>query len=181
MTAPVASGAPWLAAHHLVDGEYRPSGDAGSFAVADRIVEVLEGSSDLRLPQGVTALARGAAQVIPLAWGPADTSTETRARMNELWSGVRTACEFRHGTGLDVPVDAPDTAYAAELARCGVRRADWWASGESALVLVVHGGPLPSPSTAMALHVVPLGWVSELRRSKKMVVPDLAWSREDVA
>jgi hypothetical protein len=181
MTPQAATGEPWLAGHHLVDGGYRSVDDTGSFAIADQVVTAVERSQHAQLPAGVAVVARGDALVIPLSWEPTATSAEAHSRASELWSGVRAACEFRHGEALSVPVDTPDTAYAAELARCGVRRADWWGSGGSALVLVVHGGPLPSPSTAMALHVVPLGWVSELRRSRKMVVPDLAWSREDVA
>jgi hypothetical protein len=175
---------PWLAAHSLRgEGFVLQSSDV--VPLGERIVGAAEGPVGAlpggAMPPGVPVLDRGAAQIVPLSWTPAGTSAAARTFSATVWSGVRAACEFRHGAAITVSVDAPDTAYAAELARCGVRRADWWASGESALVLVVHGGPLPSPSTAMALHVVPLEWVSERRRWKKMVVPDLAWSREDVA
>lgn len=174
---------PWLAAHTLrEDGFVLLHPDV--VPLGERIVDAAERLVDARrggaVPEGVPALDRGTALILPLSWAPAGVSVDVRSRANELWSGVRAACEYRHGAALDVPVDAANTAYAAELARCGVRRADWWASGASALVLVVHGGPLPSPSTAMALHLVPLGWVSERRASKKIAVPDLAWTREDV-
>jgi len=48
-----------------------------------------------------------------------------------------------------------------ELLSTEARRADWWGWKDAALVLVVYGDPIPAPVRAMALHVVPIGWVSE--------------------
>ena len=50
---------------------------------------------------------------------------------------------------------------------------------DAALVLVVYGDPIPAPVRAMALHVVPIGWVSERRAPKRFPPMDLAWSWAD--
>ncbi|WP_406247054.1 hypothetical protein ACI7YT_16595 [Microbacterium sp. M] len=97
---------------------------------------------------------------------------------------VRSACEFRQGMqiGVDLRSEAPRNPYAKELARTGVRRADWWAFGGFAAVLAVYGEPLPAPVSKIALHVVPVGWVSARRptAAKKMPALDLSWSWADV-
>ncbi|MFS0912091.1 hypothetical protein AB3M89_09890 [Microbacterium sp. 179-I 3D2 NHS] len=98
---------------------------------------------------------------------------------------IRSACWYRHGdqVSVDLSSDAePWNRYVAQLVRTGVRRAVWWQFGDAALVLVVHGDPIPSPPTSMALHVVPVGWVSDRRLTppKKMPPLDLSWSWADV-
>lgn len=72
--------------------------------------------------------------------------------------------------------------YAAELVRTGANDATWWAVGSDALVLVYYGEPSPKPKSRMALHVVPISWVSARSRgsAKKVSIPDLAWTWPDV-
>lgn len=146
------------------------------------------GGSDQWLTDDVPVLCRGSAWIVPLAWVPDHPEGDDqvlRSRVNELWAAVRAACEYRHGAQIGIDLDgsnASGTPYAAELIRTGARRADWWESEGSAIVLVVYGDPIPAPVRLMAVHVVPIGWVSQRRptAAKKMPTLDLAWSWTDV-
>ncbi len=127
------------------------------------------------LCDGVPILSRGEVWVVPLACrrsaaGPA--GEEHRRRAGELWRGIRVECEFRHGNGLSLELEsASPNAYVAALLAQGARRADWWGSDRKALVLVTQGEPV----TASALHVVPLGWVSQMSPSRRIRAVDLSW------
>ncbi|MFB7251419.1 hypothetical protein [Microbacterium sp. NPDC056234] len=142
------------------------------------------------LIDGVPVLSRGEAWIVPLSWEPvrdggrAAPDDVLRGRAHDLWMSVRSACEFRQGMqiGVDLRSESPRNPYAKELARTGVRRADWWAFGGFAAVLAVYGEPLPAPVSKVALHVVPVGWVSARRptAAKKMPALDLSWSWADV-
>ncbi|MEQ6897089.1 hypothetical protein [Microbacterium sp. KR10-403] len=140
------------------------------------------------LLDGVPALSRGEAWIVPLA-GTADPDGDSadadalRSRIHHIWSNVRSDGEYRHGSPLGVDLEEPTgerTPYASELLRTGARAASWWGSGGSAVVQVVYGDPLPSPVTLMALHVVPIGWVSTVTPAKKWPPLDLSWSWSDV-
>lgn len=143
---------------------------------------------DLWLTRAVPALSRGSAWIVPLAWvpdRPDHADPALRSRVTELWAAVRAACEYRHGAPIGIDVEGVDAArrpYPHELARTGARRADWWEAGDWAIVLVVYGEPIPAPISRMAVHVVPIGWVSERRSTpaKRMPTLDLAWSWADV-
>lgn len=165
------------------------SGDSVVDAIESGLIRpaVSGGGGDRYLTDAVPALARGSAWIVPLAWVPDRPGHDDRAlrtRATELWSSVRAACEYRHGTqiGIDLDDDDPRTPYAHELVRTGARRADWWEAGDSAIVLVVYGEPVPAPFTRMAAHVVPIGRVSPRRAStrRKMPTLDLGWSWADV-
>jgi hypothetical protein len=49
-------------------------------------------------------------------------------------------------------------------------------------VLVYYGAPSPAPKARMALHILPVGWVSARRPTpaKKMPTLDLEWGWSDV-
>lgn len=176
MSTPGVTGADWLAGGAGI-------GHEGMLAIGARIVTAAE---TLLVPpaappvgdvlcDGVPVLSRGEAWVVPLAWrrptlGPA--GDEHRRRAGELWRGIRVDCEFRHGNGLSVDLEsASPNAYVAALLAQGARRADWWGSDRKALVLVTQGEPV----TASALHVVPLGWVSQVSPSRRIRAVDLSW------
>ncbi|MFS0868093.1 hypothetical protein AB3M83_12270 [Microbacterium sp. 179-B 1A2 NHS] len=184
-------GPPWLAGHAHQGDEVRSLSGGGTLGVAEQIVvaaETFVGPTGSLPPtgaiaDGVPVLARGAASVIPLSWRPSPAPADAfAARANELWTAVRAACEHRHGAALSVDLGdgGSRNGYVRELNRTGVRRADWWESGGAALVLVVHGPPLPARPTATALHVVPLGWVSERRPSRTVGPAELSWSGIDL-
>lgn len=145
--------------------------------------------SDQWLADNVPLLSRGEAWIVPLSWEPPDTDSDAserqklRDRANELWIDVRSSCSYRQGNQIAVDL-APDPGqsgrYVSELVRTGARRADWWGFNDSAVVLVVHGEPLPAPKSMIAVHVVPIGWVSTRRPAKKVPRLDLSWSWAEV-
>ncbi|WP_194421441.1 hypothetical protein [Microbacterium abyssi] len=165
----------------------------------DEIIAAVEELTDRTFPadptdgwltDDVPVLARSDSWIVPLAWVPelpgdaaAPRRQMLRSRVGDLWTSVRSACEYRHGSqigiGLESAADGKNR-YVSELVRTGVRRADWWAFGEWAVVLVVHGEPVPAPVSQMAVHVVPIGWVSERRAAKRVPEIDLGWSWSDV-
>ncbi len=177
----------WVAGREVRDDGIVSPGGHDPAAVAERILDAIEDHDGVApagaLLDGLPVLIRDEARIVPLAWRPPEAASEVfPATANEIWTAVRSACEHRHGSGLSVGLeqDPPRNAYIRELARTGVRRADWWASEQSALVLVVHGEPVPAPLTASALHLVPLGWVSDRRPARRVPPTDLAWSPADI-
>ncbi|OAH50757.1 hypothetical protein [Microbacterium oleivorans] len=191
MTQPdvTVSGEPWLTGHVIDAADVRSEDGEGALVRAGRIVDEIEArlvdargdEPDGELIPGTPLLRRGEVSIVPLSWEP-PTSDEIRAavreRASELWRGIRSACEYRHGVALAVePGDgAPPNAYVRALQRHGVRRADWWGSDDRAIVLVVHGEPLPAPASASAVHIVPLGWLSTTRPTRRIPPVDLTWS-----
>ncbi len=190
MTQPDAtvSGEPWLTGHVIDAADVRSDDGEGALVRGGRIVEEIEArlvdargdEPDGELIPGTPLLRRGDVSIVPLSWEP-PASDEIRAavreRASELWRSIRSACEYRHGAALAVEQgDAPSNAYVRALKRHGVRRADWWGSGDRAIVLVVHGEPLPAPASASAVHIVPLGWLSTTRPTRRIPPVDLTWS-----
>ena len=168
------------------------SGEAIVAAVESRLSAAgrsVETSPEL-LDGAVPVIDRGPAWIVPLAWvpksphAPAADGHELGRAAGELWSAVRSACGYRHGEGLGIPLDAETVeraGYASELVRTGVRRADWWSFGDAAGVLAVYGEPLPAPLSRVALHIVPIAWVADRspRSAKATKVPRLEWSWAD--
>lgn len=146
---------------------------------------------DRWLMDAVPVLSRGAAWIVPLFSAPqsADNGEEAGRtldiRATELGQSIRSACWYLHGDPLSIDLagrTGGPGVYSAELVRTGAKNAFWWACGNSAVVLVYYGERSPAPKTRMALHGVPLGWVSTRRPTpvKKMQGLDLAWSWQDV-
>jgi len=182
-------GEPWLTGHVIDAAEVRSDDGEGVFVRADRIVDAIEAQLvDARADEpegelipGTPLLRRGDVSIVPLSWEPPagdPTRAAVRERASELWRGIRSACEYRHGAaqGVEVADAAHADPYRRELARHGVRRADWWGSDDRAIVLVVHGEPIPTPASASAVHVVPLGWLSTTRPTRRIPSVDLTWS-----
>ncbi|MFS0912090.1 hypothetical protein AB3M89_09885 [Microbacterium sp. 179-I 3D2 NHS] len=146
---------------------------------------------DRWLTDVVPVLARGSAWIVPLFSAPSsgDVDEEGRRtlddRASELGQSITSACWYNYGEPLGVALVGRAEGgriFASELVRTGAKDASWWAVGDSALVLVYYGEPSPAPKSRMALHVVPVGWVSDRRPTppKKMPPLDLAWSWADV-
>lgn len=145
---------------------------------------------DQWLAPGVPVLSRGAAWIVPLFWSApsADIAESERkqldTRASELGQDIMSACWYVHGDPISVDFEGlteHDRGYGAELVRTGAKSASWWQFDNVAVVLVYYGEPSPAPKTRMALHVVPLGWVSTRRPTpaKKMSQLNLAWSWAD--
>lgn len=208
MTAPIDTPDPDVTTGPLAPASVRTGAviafrDAGSTEEpaisADEILDAVEAvltdpsaagaTGDRWLRPDVPALSRGAAWIVPLSWEPPPSDDEVlRARAGRLWKDMRGACENRHGAQIGIDLSADDgslSAYAAELTRTGARRADWWQSGDHAIVLIVYGPPLPEPKTAIALQVVPRSWVWDDARRAAVTrggprPDDLRWSWADV-
>lgn len=151
---------------------------------------------DRWLADGVPALARGDAWILPYLWQPASAlevrDERDRGRSSELWNSIRSWCWYQRGDmiGVDLspePRSDRPRAYAKELLRTGARRADWWGFGSSAVVSVVYGNAIPAPITAQAVHVVPHHWVwydrgrpGNTRKIREMPATSLEWSWADV-
>ena len=159
-------------------------------AVPARLMgDVLERRDQWLMP-GVPVLSRGEAWIVPLFWMPDESTLDEadrwrlEARGSELGQSIANACRYAYGEPLGVdlgPQPAP-TKYAAELVRTGVADAAWWAVGDSAIVLAYHRAPGDSAERRMAVHVVPVDWVSA-RRPAKAGKPrrlDLGWRWADL-
>lgn len=188
MTAAPSGGSGWITGHPRVAAGVAVDGD-GVLMTGERIVGAAEEllvrpAAELEegeLLPGVPVIRRGEAWIIPLSWQPPAASapgSALRRRSEDLRSSIRSACEFRYGFGIvaDLEKAPPANPYLRELRRQGARFAGWWATEGKALVLVVHGAPVPEPVSAAALHVVPLGWVSDARPARRVPEVDVGWS-----
>jgi hypothetical protein len=164
---------------------------SGSGIVDAAVSRLTEGGAnfdrqDQWLTDNVPVLSRGDVWIVPLSWHPAladidDTTRRTLdIRATELGEQIRWACSHQSGDWLRIDLDSA-RSYPFELSRTGATRAFWWGFGSFAVVLVFYGKPSPAPKESMALHVVPIGWVSERRPvKKKLPPPHLEWSWMDV-
>lgn len=189
MTAARPGGSGWVTGHVCgADDVVALDGD-GVLLTGGRIVAAAEellvrpgakaGEGEL-LP-GVPVIRRGDAWIIPLSWEPPAAGrpdSALRRRSQDLRSSIRSACEFRHGFGItaDLETHPPANPYLGQLRRQQARFAGWWATEGKALVLVEHGDPVPEPVSAAALHVVPVGWVSDARRTRRVPEVDVGWT-----
>ena len=159
-------------------------------AAVQQLTSTAPATGDRWLTPEVPALSRGDAWIVPLFWMPdADDLAETerealRTRAHELGQSIISACRYAYGEPVSVDFDGRGgpALYAAELAHTGVAAAAWWAVGDRAIVLVYHRAHDGAPTLRMALHIVPIGWVSERRptKAKKMPRLNLAWKWADV-
>lgn len=137
--------------------------------------------------QDLPVISRSDAWIVPLSWEPHDPvggdarRHDLSARTNRMWLAIRNWCshEFGEAVAVDLSVGRDGRGYVNELVRRGASRANWWRSGDWALVLVVSSEP-SAAAESMALHIVPVGYVSERRPSKKVPPLDLRWSWADV-
>lgn len=134
------------------------------------------------LAGGIPVLARGDAWLVPVAWAarPASGDLDAREldeRISHLWMKLRGACSYLQGDPIGIDLAEPG-GYAAALAESGATRADWWAFGDRAVVLMVGRGAVDA-ARSLALHIVPIGWVWD-RRRVVMPATDLRWSWADV-
>ncbi|MGP6170986.1 hypothetical protein ACTU6U_00765 [Microbacterium sp. A196] len=146
---------------------------------------------DQWLADGIPLFARGDAWIVPLSWEPALIDGDDaqwpslQKRATEITTHIRVDCGHRHGSPIWVDLD-PETGksgYATELRRNGARDACWWRFGNTAMVCVVYGEPLPAPKTLTAVQVVPIDWVRDSRgrgKLKQKIGADLSWSWADV-
>lgn len=168
------------------DGGWRVAAAAPGVAAA--IQAVLDGD---RPRLGIPLIERGAARILPLML-QADPRLsgrdpwEDRHRVGALNDEIEQACEFFFGRQMSPPSvdlqyrgDDQMAAYVAALRAAGATRAVWWVAGGDGVVLV-HTGDELRGDLALAVHVVPVGWVSDRNASPGGERVDVRWSRADV-
>lgn len=142
---------------------------------------------DRWITEDLPLLSRGHVQIVPLSWEPDGSSLSEEHRheladeSNRMWLAIRNWCshEFGEPVAVDLSSGQDRGSYATALVRSGTRRANWWDTGDTALVLVLSGDPSGS-AESMSIHIVPVGWVSQARPAKKVAGVDLSWSWADV-
>lgn len=168
---------------HPADG-WRVS--AGSGDIMKTVDGVLSGvPSHL----GVPVIERGAARILPLAAqsdpraGGRDAQEERR-RMAVLAADVGDALEYREGRGIRVDLDrgGDDSvgSYVSALRDAAAERADYWAYGPDHAAVLVWTGEEAAGTLALAVHLVPAGWIIERRAAAAVDGIDLSWSLAQV-
>lgn len=178
-------------------------GRAGSDLIAwieDRLPRgILRGTEPFAwLRDDVLVFIRGEACVLPLLWEPEPQQPSEHPlaslwdEFGQLWRSIQSACEYRHGNQLTVDLPAadrpeglfePPRPYGIALAAAGAKQAQWWAFGNTALVQVIGPGAVPG-ARSLAIHLIPVGWVSVVRPGGGAAAADpqldLSWTWDDV-
>lgn len=160
-----------------------PFDDRGTFEAATAIL-------DGRAPgQGVVVLDRGPVRIIPLAAQGGDGAAqgrdpgEDRRRIARFAGRIRGAFEHHHGAQIPVDLtlrgDDALAGYATSLRSAGAASAVWWGIGSAGVVLVTTGDA-HTGDLALAVHVVPLSWVSDRRAHTDGERTTLTWSIGDL-
>ena len=154
----------------------------------------LDAEEDGWLSPNNPVLVRGLARILPLAWrgepqaghGSGVSPEEIAAMASQMQSfGSHWAGPWRV---LDLADDRSDSIglYTAALLAGGATRVDCWTYSKSVGLALVWAGAEDEGTMSLALHVVPVSWVSERpswvseRRSKAVHGIDVRWSWTDV-
>ncbi|HXH33370.1 MAG TPA: hypothetical protein VNJ54_03035 [Plantibacter sp.] len=148
----------------------------------------LDATEDGLLAPDNPILVRGLAKILPLAWqgdqrGGSDSGVapeEIAAFASQMQAaGLQWAGNWRV---LDLGERRDDSigSYAAALRTAGATRTDCWTYSETIGVSLVWAGASDAGTESLALHVVPVSWVSEPRVKKPVRGIDVRWSWSDV-
>lgn len=149
--------------------------------------EIVDGADTV---DGFPVLRRGSARIVPLSvQAPPVTGGrdphEERRRMAVLADQIRDACEQREGRAIAFDLDHRGVdiiaSYAAALRMAGATSAQWWEYGQRHGVVLVWSGGAATGNLSLALHVLPVSWVSERQTEPARDGIDVAWSLADVA
>lgn len=147
---------------------------------------IVEGTAnDAEIPK----VEREAASILPLGIQADPTSdrspAEERRRMADVAAAVRDALENREGPGIAVDLeertDDSRGSYLAALRAAGATAATWWEYRETHGAVLVWSGDEQAGTLALALHIVPVAWVSGRRASGTVDDIDVRWSSVDLA
>ena len=140
-------------------------------------------------------LVRGPARILPLAWlGEVNGEHGAGVRHQEilaLASKVQGAGMYWAGPWrvLSLTDDRADSigSYIAALRAAGATQVDCWTYSKTVGIALVRAGAEDEGTMSLALHIVPVNWVSEPRawESKPRVTApvrgiDIRWSWADV-
>ncbi|MEJ1089071.1 hypothetical protein WDU99_12180 [Microbacterium sp. Mu-80] len=139
----------------------------------------------------VPVIVRGGARIVPLAMQADPTTSgldprEERHRMELLAASIRDACDQRGGQSIRFDLeqvgDGTVAAYAAALRAAGAAQAHWWVFDSAHGAALVRTGSADDGDLALALHLVPPGWVYR-RRSQSAPATgeiDVRWTWSDL-
>lgn len=147
----------------------------------------LDAQTDGWLSPDVPILVRGAARIIPLAWlgdphaeGSGATAAEIAAFASKMQSaGMYWAGNWRVLALADRRADSIGS-YTGALRAAGATRVDCWTYSEDFGLALVWAGAEDEGTMSLALHVVPVAWVSERFVAKPVRGIDVRWSWKDV-
>lgn len=180
------------AARGVRSGLGEPATDGWRVPLAGRGVmkaldTILDGGD---VQDGIPVIARGHAQVLPLALqrhqpAPGRDPREERRRMHILADSIRSACEYQEGQQIPVELEREGddslASYARALRDAGATSAVWWVFRSASGVVLVWTGDETAANRTLSLHVVPAGWVSERHAEPGVEAIDVAWSADDLA
>jgi hypothetical protein len=154
----------------------------GSRDIADAVDALAAGLSS---STPISRIERGEVTILPISLqgGAEVDAAEERARVAAAAEEIRGGLEHRHGQQITFQLERTGrdsiAAYAAALRVAGATAVTWWVV-DGAGVALVHSGDAILRDLALAVHIVPAGWVSERRATDGVDVPPLAWSRSDI-
>ncbi|KJQ53327.1 hypothetical protein [Microbacterium sp. SA39] len=134
-------------------------------------------------------LIRGAARIMPLAWrGEPESGYNAYAEVGQLaafasrvqdtgsyWAGPwRTLGELEECDGASI------RSYVDALRAAGATQVSSWTYSDAFGVALVGAGVEDEATVSLALHVVPVGWVSERYASGPVPGIDVRWSWAEV-
>jgi hypothetical protein len=169
------------------DGSTIPNQKGWRIAVGEREIlhavdGIIEGG---RVAEDIPVLDRGDAKVLPLATQHTGrNAVEERRRMDALASDLADALEQREGRGIRVDLESRGAdsvgSYAAALRAAGATEALWWEYEQTHGAVLVWSGDESAGTLKLALHMVPVSWVSERRSVPAVDGIDVHWSPADI-
>ena len=156
-------------------GGYGSGGGFGDRSLVDAITETLraEGTvgvivADAAVPTVRKQLERAGIRYDLLG----EVAQIFDARVDLVPATLAKGLEFDHVVLLE-----PSEIVAGEPDETtGLRRLYVCLTRAVTSLIVVHGEPLPAPASASAVHIVPPGWLSTTRPTRRIPPVDLTWS-----
>ena len=154
--------------------------DAGGLPPA-----ALEAQGDGWLSPENPVLVRGEATILPLAWrGRPDGAGVDPEEISTFASQMQNAGMYWAGSWRVLPLDDTRSdsigSYTAALREAGATQVDCWTYSETTGLALVTAGDEDAGTLSLALHVVPVSWVSERWIGKPVRGIDVRWSWDDV-
>ncbi|WP_200872919.1 hypothetical protein [Microbacterium sp. CH12i] len=144
---------------------------------------VLDAEQDGWVSPNNPILVRGLAKILPLAWwgdGSGVKPEEIAAFASQMQAaGMQWAGNWRV---LDITERRDDSigSYSGALRAAGATLVDCWTYSQTIGVALVWAGAADDATRSLALHVVPVGWVSERLAKKPLKGIDVRWSWAEV-
>lgn len=145
----------------------------------------LDAQADGWLSPENPVLVRGQATILPLAWrgdprGTGVDPEEIAAFASQMQNaGMYWAGNWRVLSLADRRADSIGS-YTSALREAGATAVDCWTYSETTGLALVRAGDEEEGTLSLALHVVPVSWVSEPRARKAVHGIDVRWSWADV-